>query len=99
MARARARRLAIRFALVCAAAAWAGYWGERFFEARGRAETAMDKLQPLLARGFPDAALAAEVDAALADSHRALAFALGVPLLVLILLGAGLWLALVRRER
>ena len=50
MAEGRARRFATAFLLACAAAAWAAYWGGRFFEARGRAEAAMDKLQPLLVR-------------------------------------------------
>jgi hypothetical protein len=72
---------------------WAAFWGSRFFEARGEAEAAMDRLQPLLVAGFNDPALAAQVEAALERSHEALAFALGGPAAVLVILFAGLWFA------
>ncbi len=84
--------------LLAAAAAWALYWAGRFFAARRDAEGAMDQLQPLLARGFSDPALAARVDSGLAESHRALAFALGVPASLLLLAFGALWLLARRRE-
>ena len=87
----RARRLLAVFALVAAAAAWAAYWADRFFAARGEGEAAMDRLQPLLAAGRFDPALAERVEAALDQSHRALAFALGGPLALLLLAFAALW--------
>jgi hypothetical protein len=88
----RLRSLLAAAALFAVAGVWAAYWGSRFFEARGRAEGAMEKLQPLIAAGLSDPALAAQVDGALADSHRALTFALGGPALMLAALFAALWL-------
>jgi hypothetical protein len=88
----RARRLLVACALLAAAGAWAGYWTERFFAARGEAEAAMARLQPLLAAGFSDAALAGRVEAALAQSHRALAFALAGPALLLAAAFVAVWL-------
>ena len=88
----RGGRLLAAF-LLALAGAWAAFWGRRFFAARGEAEAAMDRLQPLLAAGLSDPALAAQVEAALAESHRALVFALGGPLALLILLFAALWFA------
>lgn len=88
----RARRLVVALAVFAAVAAWAGYWTNRFFAARERAEAAMERLQPLAAAGLSDPALAAEVEAALAVSHRALACALGGPLALLLLLFGALWL-------
>ncbi|HZG07402.1 MAG TPA: hypothetical protein VEZ70_00305 [Allosphingosinicella sp.] len=79
----RPRRLLLAFALFAAAAGWAGFWANRFFQARGEAEAAMDRLQPLLAAGLSDPASAAPVETALALSHLALAFALGGPALLL----------------
>ena len=89
----RVRRLLVALALLAAAATWAGYWANRFFAARGEAEAAMERLQPLLAAGLADPALAARVEAGLAQSHRALAFALGGPLVLLLGLFGVLWLA------
>jgi hypothetical protein len=79
--------------LLVLAGAWSAFWGSRFFEARGEAEAAMDRLQPLLAAGFSDPALAAQVEAALERSHEALAFAVGGPVAVAMMLFAGLWFA------
>ncbi len=85
------RRLLLALLLFGGAGAWAAYWGNLFFTARGRAEAAMEKLQPLIAAGLSDAALAARVEGALAESHRALAFALGGPFALLLLAFAALW--------
>jgi hypothetical protein len=90
--RGRLKRAGLALLLLAAALAWAGYWASRFFAARGKAEAAMDRLQPLLIRGFPDPELSAAVDSALAESHRALAFALAGPVLILLGLFAALWL-------
>ena len=87
----RLRRAALALLLFAAIVVWAGYWTSHFFAARGRAEAAMDRLQPLLARGFPDPALSAIVDSNIAESHRALGFALAGPALVLLGLFAALW--------
>lgn len=88
---ARARRLLLTLALLAAAAAWAAFWAGRFFEARGKAEAAMARLQPLLVAGLTDPVLAARVEAALAESHRALLFALAGPLALLLVLFGALW--------
>jgi hypothetical protein len=88
----RARRLLLAVALFGAAGAWAAYWADLFFAARGRAEGAMERLQPLLAAGLSDPALAADVEAALAESHRALVYALAGPLALSLLVFAGLWI-------
>jgi hypothetical protein len=85
------RRRLLGGALAAASAGWAAYWGMRFFDARGEAEAAMDRLQPLVAAGLADSKLAAEVDAALAESHRALAFAIGGPFIMLLIAFAALW--------
>jgi hypothetical protein len=85
---------AILFAL---ALGWAGFWGERFFEARIRGEAALDALQPFLARGYRPPELSAQIDQALADSHFALMMALAGPLLLILLLFGALWLS--GRER
>ena len=85
------RRAALALLLLAAILIWAGYWTSLFFAARGRAEAAMDRLQPLLARGFPDPALSAIVNSNIAESHRALGFALAGPVLVLIGLFAAFW--------
>ena len=85
------RRLLAAAALFGVAAVWAAHWGSRFFEARGRAEAAMKRLQPLIAAGLSDPALAARVEGALAESHRALAFALSGPLVLLLLAFAAVW--------
>jgi hypothetical protein len=85
------KRLGLGLLLLGLASTWALYWTGRFFASRREAEAAMDRLQPLLARGFPDPELSARVDAALAESHRALAIALGGPVLLLAILFAALW--------
>ena len=88
----RLRRILTATALFAVAGVWAIFWGSRFFEARERAEGAMEKLQPLTAAGLSDPALASQVDGALADSHRALAFALGGPLLLLAIVFGLVWI-------
>ena len=93
------RRVLLAAALLAVAAAWAGYWANRFFEDRRAAEAALDKLQRLLARGFFDPILSAQVDVALAASHRALAAALAGPALMLIGVFAALWFLARRPER
>lgn len=99
MRKGQGRRIAIVLALTAVTAAWASYWADRFFAARARAEQAMDDLQPLLARGLSHPALVREVDEALAESHVALAFALGGPILVVAGAFAAVWLILARRSR
>jgi hypothetical protein len=85
------RRFVAAVFLFGAAGAWAAYWADRFFAARGRAEAAMAKLQPLAAGGLADPALAREVDEALTQSHRALTLAFGGPLVLALLAFAALW--------
>jgi hypothetical protein len=87
------RRLLAACGLFVAAGAWAAYWADIFFAARGEAEAAMQRLQPLLPAGLSDPALAARVDAGIAESHRALLFALSGPLLLLLGAFAALWFA------
>jgi hypothetical protein len=99
MRKGQGRRIAIVLALTAMTSAWASYWADRFFAARARAEEAMDDLQLLLARGLTEPALVREVDEALADSHLALAFALGGPILVVLGAFAAVWLILQRRAR
>ena len=99
MRKGQGRRIAIVLALTAVTSAWASYWADRFFAARARAEEAMDDLQVILIRGLTDPALAAEVDEALADSHVALAMALGGPIVVVLGAFAAVWLILDRRSR
>jgi hypothetical protein len=99
MRKGQGRRIAIVLALTAVTAAWASYWADRFFAARARAEQAMGDLQTLLIRGLSDPGLAGEVDEALAESHLALACALGGPILVVLGSFAAVWLILQRRTR
>ena len=99
MRKGQGRRIAIVLALTAATSAWASYWADRFFAARARAEETMDVLQLLLARGVADPERARQVDEALAESHWALAAALGGPILVVLGSVAAVWLILARRAR
>jgi hypothetical protein len=99
MRKGQGRRIAMVLALTAVTSAWASYWADRFFAARARAEEAMDVLQLLLGRGLSDPALVSEVDEALAESHRALAFALGGPILIVLGAAGAVWLILARRSR
>ncbi len=78
---------------------WVNHWAGRFFDARAVAESRMFELQTLMSRGYFSPPLQAQVNAALEQSHRALAFAIGGPLLLICAFFGALWLAQRRGER
>jgi hypothetical protein len=78
--------------IFAALALWVNHWASRFFEARSVAEDRMFQLQTLMSRGYFSPQLQAQVDDALEQSHRALGFAFGGPLLLIFAFFAALWL-------
>jgi hypothetical protein len=88
----RLPRILTATAVFAALALWVNHWAGRFFEARKVAEDRMFELQTLMSRGYFSPELQAQVDRALEQSHRALGFAFGGPLLLILGFFAALWL-------